>query len=135
MQYAIEFGVSKTTAHTYPIYDSISNAFGRAFAGFMQDFIIKDQMLYQQTMLLLAGLTAILGTFISNQTQLIAYMVIYSFLDGNIQASVIPVLRKIVGTQNLTEGYSITLTAVAVPIMLGPPLVGMVKFVFIIRPR
>ena len=125
MQYAIEFGVSKSTAHTFPMYDSISNAFGRAFAGFMQDFITKDKLLYHQTVLLLAGLTAIVGTFISNQTQLIAYMVIYSFLDGNIQASVVPVLRTIVGTQNLTEGFAVTITAVAVPIMLGPPLVGM----------
>lgn len=127
VQYAIEFGVSKSTSRTFPVYDSISNAFGRVFAGCMQDFVAKDNLLYYQTVLLLAGSTAIFGTFISNQTQLIAYMVIYSFLDGNIQASVVPVLRKLVGTQNLTEGFSVTMAIVAVPIMLGPPLVGMLR--------
>ena len=106
------------------MFSGVSNALGRLCTGFITDTKVISGYSYFQLALLLHGLSAIIGSFSTNQGQLIAYVWLYAFFDGSVQASCPTALRTIVDLKFLTEAFSITLAASSISMMLGPPFLG-----------
>ena len=121
---ALNKGVSENIAKQFPVFTSISVGLGRIFCGIVFDLKVKNKMVFMQITMLLAGLTCFAGLFTTNQTHLIIYIWVFGALDGIVQAAVTPALRTTVGLNFLSEAYSLILTADAIALLLGPPLVG-----------
>ena len=117
-------GLPASICNQLPVFTSISSGVGRIACGFILDFFFIDKLIYYQCSLLAVGLIALLGLLIKTASPLIAFIWIHGFFHGNLQASVPIALRFLIGTSTLAEGISILFVASAVPIMLGPPIVG-----------
>lgn len=91
----------------------------------MLDYFVQNKLSYYQGSLLVVSIIAILGLGINEKDLLIAFVWIYGFFDGHLQASVPVTVRYLTGIDKVAEGFSILMTAVAIPIMLGPPVIGM----------
>ena len=120
----MELGVPNEVSKQFPVFSTIGNAFGRLSCGFVLDIFVQNKLRYYQLALLAAGLVSCVSSFLTSQTQLIAYIWLYSFLDGQVQASVPIALRFIVGLDVFPEAYSLIISAIAAPVLLGPPLLG-----------
>jgi len=119
-------GLPASICNQLPIFTSISSGAGRIVCGFILNFFFTDKLIYYQCSLLVVGLIALLGLFIKTASPLIAFIWILGFFYGNLQASVPITLRYLTGKCTLAEGISIIFVVSAVPIMLGPPIVGMI---------
>ena len=128
VQLGLEMGLPASICNQLPIFTSISSGVGRIVCGFILDFFFTDKLIYYQCSLLVVSLIALLGLFIKTASPLIAFIWILGFFDGNLQASVPIALKFLIGTSTLAEGISIIFVASAIPMMLGPPIVG--KFVY-----
>ena len=117
-------GLPASICNQLPIFTSISSGAGRIVCGFILNFFFTDKLIYYQCSLLVVGLIALLGLFIKTASPLIAFIWILGFFYGNLQASVPITLRYLTGKCTLAEGISIIFVVSAVPIMLGPPIVG-----------
>ena len=117
-------GLSDTISNQFPVFTSISNAIGRLFSGAVLNFVINNKLNYYKCSVLIVGLVAIIGLSIKSSSLLIAFIWVYAFFDGNLQASIQTTLRYTCGNDGLAESFAILLTAVAIPIMLGPPITG-----------
>ncbi|XP_065066611.1 monocarboxylate transporter 10-like isoform X3 [Rhopilema esculentum] len=126
VQLAIEKGVQVSTAKLFPVFSSISCGLGRICCGLLLDLKVQKKIAFYQLVMFLTGLTCFLGLFATTEGHLIAYIWIYSALDGMVQTCCTPCLRTITGLTFLGEAYSMVLTVDAVSLLLGPPLVGLV---------
>jgi len=126
VQLGLEMGLPASICNQLPIFTSISSGVGRIVCGFILDFFFTDKLIYYQCSLLVVSLIALLGLFIKTASPLIAFIWILGFFDGNLQASVPIALKFLIGTSTLAEGISIIFVASAIPMMLGPPIVGMI---------
>ena len=105
---------------------------GRCISGFIVDSKIFKTINLYQSVLLLNGLTAVIGSFSSTPIHLIVYIWAFSFLDGQMQSTFAPVVREVVGMTYMTEGFAMVFTSCSVSMMLGPPLLGICKQQFFI---
>lgn len=121
---AIEKGVSDNIAKQFPVFSSISIAVGRLICGAILDLKVKNAIVFIQFAMLLAALICFAGLLATKQAHFIVYIWAYGLLDGIVQAAVTPALRAVCGYDFLSEAYSLVLTADAVALLLGPPLVG-----------
>ena len=117
-------GISANICNQFPVFSSVSNGIGRIFCGTVLNFYVTNKLMYYQGSLFFAGLTALLGLLIRTTPPFIAFVWIYAFLDGNLQAIGVVILRLINGKSTLAEGYSVILMSCGIPIMLGPPITG-----------
>ena len=122
-------GLPPSICNQFPVFTSISNALGRVFCGFLLDFYVKKKLNYLQGSMFLTGVVALLGLCIKGHGLFVAFICVYGFVDGNLQASVPSALRCLTGMDMLAESFSILLTAASVTVMVGPPVVG--QYVFI----
>ena len=71
-----------------------------------------------------SGVTTCLAFFADTYWKLICYVVVYGFLDGSFIGLLSLVTLDIVGMKDFAQGYGIMLSAIGVPIALGPPVIG-----------
>ena len=126
VQFAVEFGIPEKISKQFPVFSAVGNGLGRIFIGLILDSVLRKQskVTCYKMITLLTGSTAFIGSYANNQTQLIAYIWIYSFFDGTMQTSCNPALREIIGFEHLSEATSLVLVACGISSMLGPPLIG-----------
>ena len=124
MQFAIESGVPVQTARQFPFYSAIAASIGRIASGCLLNIKSLDKVYALQALLLATGLTALIGSFSTNQHHLMSFVWIFTALDGGVQASFVPTLRSLIGLDILTEAVSVVVMFSSITIMLGSPLVG-----------
>lgn len=125
---AIEKGVSEGVAKQFPVFTSIGIGLGRIFTGLMLDLKVKDKIAYLQFFLLLYGLICFSGLIATQQAHFIVYIWLFGLVDGIVQASIAPSARSVVGLFSLSEAYSLIVSADAIALLLGPPLVGKMRY-------
>ena len=108
----------------FPFYSAIAASIGRISGGFLHNIRSLDKVYAFQALLLATGLTAIIGSFSTNQLHFVSFIWIFAGTDGALQASCLPALRFLIGIEKLTEGMSMVLFLSSFTIVLGPPLVG-----------
>ncbi len=92
-----------------------------------------DKVYAFQGLLLSGAITAFIGSFATTAPQLIAFILIFSTIDGAFQSGVYPMTRVLIGLDKLSEAISILLTLSSITLMMGPPFIGKVFLFDLIR--
>ena len=129
MQLAIEYGASESLARQFPVFTAVSGCIGRLTAGVVADSKIVNIVSYFQCILFLIGIISIIAAFSYTKTHVLVYVWVYAFIEGQVNVTMTPITRDLVGLTYLSEGFSLLLAVIAIPVMLGPPLIGMHAFV------
>ncbi|XP_065066597.1 monocarboxylate transporter 12-like isoform X2 [Rhopilema esculentum] len=124
VQFAVELGVPRGISKQFPVFSASGNALGRLVCGFVLNVFVQNKIRFYQVALFTGGLVSVVSSLLTSQAQLIAYIWLYSFLEGTFNTAVPVTIRSLVGLNAAAHAYSLTMTAVALPVMLGPPLLG-----------
>ncbi|XP_065061380.1 monocarboxylate transporter 10-like [Rhopilema esculentum] len=124
VQLAIEYGASESLARQFPVFTAVSGCIGRLTAGVVADSKIVNIVSYFQCILFLIGTISIIAAFSYTKTHVLVYVWVYAFIEGQVNVTVTPITRDLVGLTYLSEGISLLLAVIAVPVVLGPPLIG-----------
>eukprot|EP00794_Sanderia_malayensis_P006308 gene6308-7029_t len=126
VQFALESGVSENVANQFPFYSAIGASIGRMLSGFVFDMRWLDKVYLYQFVLFITGTIAVVGSFSTTQSHLVAFIWIYAASDGFLHASDFVLIRVIAGVKKSKEAVSLSLMAISGTILLGPPIVGLI---------
>ena len=124
VHYAEHNGASPSQASLLITIWSLGNIIGRTLFGQFVNYFRKRILRIYQGAMFLSGLCTLLASISAHYFVLVAYVVLYGFLDGSFIGLLSLVTLEIVGMKNMAQGYGIMLFSIGVPISLGPPTIG-----------
>eukprot|EP00794_Sanderia_malayensis_P006306 gene6306-7027_t len=126
VQFALESGVSESVANQFPFYSAISAGIGRIISGFIFDIRRLDRVYLYQFVIFTVGTIAVVGSFSTTQSHIVAFIWLFAATDGFLHANDMTMIRIIVGAEKSNEAQSLMLMTSSVPVMIGPPIVGLI---------
>ena len=124
VQFAIDFGVPEEKAKTLPVFLAIGAIFGRIISGQLMDLNLIDGILLYQSLMLLGGITALVGSLARTYEQLVCYIIIFQLFDGGQQGLTYKATSMALGGEYANEAFSLILFFASISMMLGPVTVG-----------
>ncbi|XP_057289501.1 monocarboxylate transporter 12-like [Hydractinia symbiolongicarpus] len=124
VQHAIESGTDRNDANWLPVYLSLGNVIGRLCLGKIFDIQCINKMIFYKILMIMSGLTAVVGSFSVEFYQLILFAICYTIFDGAHKAQQSIILLNIAGKKLLLEGWTLLMSLGAITFVLGPVLVG-----------
>ncbi|KAM7314501.1 monocarboxylate transporter 10-like [Ixodes scapularis] len=108
----------------------LSNVLGRVLVGVASDSVGRGRLWLYMACVVTCGLSTVLCVMCTSYSCLIVYTAVYGAASGGFITLSSIVVVDLVGLNNLTNAYGLSLLCIGVAALVGPPLNGLIHDVF-----
>ncbi|XP_014771722.1 monocarboxylate transporter 12 [Octopus bimaculoides] len=122
--YALEKNLNPNNAAMLVSVIGVSNTFGRVVFGYLSDNPRINRIILYATSLVICGIGTLVFPFLEIYPLQIFYSVIFGIFTGVFISITSVVLVDLLGLENLTNSFGLTLLIQGIATLIGPPFAG-----------
>ncbi|GAB1597584.1 monocarboxylate transporter 12-like [Argonauta hians] len=122
--YALERKLDSNKAAMLVSIIGVSNTFGRVVFGYLSDNPRINRIMLYATSLVICGIATLLFPFLEIYPLQVLYSVIFGIFTGVFISITSVVLVDLLGLENLTNSFGLTLMIQGIATLIGPPFAG-----------